>query len=177
MPGPSSAQARINGRRDRRRQEDGLNRKRMFAVLRLATALAVGSAVGVDAAVAQTPATILNQSGKALPGDVRVVRAEDSVTIDWPSAEGERTQLVLSLDKSKPLIQAIAIAGKTVLGGVDPVGVVTVGTRDLKQGWTVFFDNPRTRPFESFPFTLARSDIDVRAEGGNTKVIVGGAAA
>src|SRR3546814_12028863 len=74
-------------------------------------------------------------------------------------------------------MEAIAIAGKSVLGGIDPAGVVTVGTRELKHGWTIFFDNPRKRPFESFPLTLARSDIDVRAEGGYTKVIVGGAAA
>src|SRR3546814_10638187 len=100
-----------------------------------------------------------------------------SSDLDWPSAQGERAQLVLSRDPGKPLIEAIAIAGKKVLGGIDPAGVVTVGTRDLKQGWTIFFDNPRKRPFESFPLTLVRSDIDVRAEGGYTKVIVGGAAA
>src|SRR3546814_13796537 len=76
-----------------------------------------------------------------------------SSDLDWPSAQGERAQLVLSRDPGKPLIEAIAIAGKTVLGGIDPAGVVTVGTRDLKQGWTIFFDNPRKRPFESFPLT------------------------
>jgi len=154
-----------------------LNKKRMFAALRLATALAAGSFAAIDAAHAQTSATVLHQSARALPGDVRVTRAGDAVTIDWPSAAGERAQLVLSLDRSKPLIRGIAIAGKPVLGGIDPAGVVTVGTRDLKQGWTVFFDNPRQRPFESFPLILARDDITVRAEGGSTRVIVGGAAA
>lgn len=147
----------------------------MFAALQLAAVLATSSVIAIDAANAQ--ATALNQPGKALPGDVRVVRAQDAVTIDWPSAQNERGQLVLSLDPRKPLIQAIAVGGKTVMAGVDPAGVVTVGTRDLKQGWTVFFDNPRNRPFESFPLTLARSDISVRADGGYTKVIVGGASA
>src|SRR3546814_12880240 len=42
---------------------------------------------------------------------------------------------------------------------------------------TLFPYTTRFRSFESFPLTLARSDIDVRAEGGYTKVIVGGAAA
>lgn len=149
--------------------------KSMFAALQLAAALATSSVIAIDAANAQ--ATALNQPGKALPGDVRVVRAQDAVTIDWPSAQNERGQLVLSLDPRKPLIQAIAVGGKTVMAGVDPAGVVTVGTRDLKHGWTIFFDNPRTRPFESFPLTLARSDISVRADGGYTKVIVGGASA
>jgi len=149
----------------------------MFAALRLATLLAAGSFVAAGAARAQAPATALDLPGRALPGDVRVVRAQDSVTVDWPSAQGERAQLVLSLDRGDPLIRAVSVGGKTVLGGVDPAGVVTVGTRDLRHGWTIFFDNPRQRPFESFPLTLARSDIRVRAEGGHTKVIVGGAAA
>ncbi|NIJ18822.1 hypothetical protein FHS95_000491 [Sphingomonas naasensis] len=149
----------------------------MIAALRLATVLTAGCFVALDAAHAQTPATVLHQPARALPGDVRVTRAQDAVTIDWPSAAGERAQLVLSLDKRMPLIRTIAIAGKPVLGGVDPAGVVTVGTRDLKQGWTIFFDNPRQRPFESFPLTLSRDDITVRAEGGYTRVIVGGAAA
>jgi len=154
-----------------------LTKKRMFAALRLATALTAASLAALDTAWAQTPATVLHQPARALPGDVRVTRAQDAVTIDWPSGTGERAQLVLSLDRSKPLIGAVSIAGKPVLGGIDPAGVVTVGTRDLKEGWTIFFDNPRQRPFESFPLTLARDDITVRAEGGYTRVIVGGAAA
>ncbi|UZK67695.1 hypothetical protein [Sphingomonas sp. M1-B02] len=154
-----------------------MNKKRMLGALQLATILAAGSLTAIDAAYAQTPATVFNQSDRALPGDVRVARAQDSVTLDWPSGQGERAQLTLSLDPAKPLVRAISIAGKTVLGDVDPAGVITVGTRDLKQGWTVFFDNPRNRSFESFPLRLARSDISVRAEGGYTKVIVGGATA
>lgn len=152
-----------------------MNNRRMLAALRLATALAAGSVVTIGTAHAQT--TSFTQSDRTLPGDVHVTRAQDAVTIDWPSGQGERAQLVLSLDTATPLIRGVAVAGKTVLGGVDPAGVVTVGTRDLKQGWTVFFDNPRTRPFQSYPLTLARNDIRVRAEGGYTKVIVGGAAA
>lgn len=154
-----------------------MNRKRSFTALGLATALTAAGLAAASAAQAQASATVLDASDKALPGGVRVARAQDAVTIDWPSAQNERAQLTLSLDSGKPLIRTVAIGGKTVLGGVDPAGVVTVGTRDLKQGWTVFFDNPRTRPFESFPLTLARNTISVRAEGGNTKVIVGGAAA
>ncbi|TGX53426.1 hypothetical protein E5A73_11325 [Sphingomonas gei] len=151
-----------------------MSKNRMFVALQLAAALATTSFIAIDTANAQVAAFSQPQ---ALPGDVRVARTQDAVTIDWPSAQGERAQLVLSLDRSKPLISALSVAGKTVIGGVDPAGVVTVGTRDLKQGWTIFFDNPRTRPFESFPLTLTRSDISVRAEGGYTRVIVGGATA
>ncbi|MGH6697308.1 hypothetical protein, partial [Sphingopyxis sp.] len=94
-----------------------MNRKRIFTALGLATALTAASLAIAGAAHAQAPTTVLNASGKALPGDVRVARTQDSVTIDWPSAQGERAQLALSLDPGKPLIEAISIAGKTVLGG------------------------------------------------------------
>ncbi|MDT8757249.1 hypothetical protein MZO42_00925 [Sphingomonas psychrotolerans] len=154
-----------------------MNKKRMFAALRLATALTVASIAAAGTTYAQVPATALHQPGRALPGDVRMTRTQTAVTLDWPSAANERAQLVLSLDPRQPLISAVSIAGKPVLGGVDPAGVITVGTRDLKEGWTIFFDNPRQRPFESFPLTLTRGDITIRAEGGYTRVIVGGAAA
>ncbi|WP_146150911.1 CehA/McbA family metallohydrolase domain-containing protein [Allosphingosinicella deserti] len=146
------------------------------------TWLGVGFALaGIAAPLAAAPAggglTKLSRSTQALSGDVRVTRAADAVTIDWPAGSAVRGELVLSLQRDRPLIQSVAIGGRAVLSGVDPAGVVTVGTRDLKQGWTVFFDNPRERPFEAFPLTLRRDGISVRKDGGYTKVTVGGAAA
>lgn len=150
--------------------------RRLWTAVRLAAAAVAGIA-GAGAAHAQASDTVLTRPGQALPGGVQVVRASDTVTIDWPSGPAERARLVLALDRTKPLIRAVGVAGKTVIAEVDPAGVVTVGTRDLKQGWTIFFDNPRERPFKSFALALARHDITVRAEGAYTKVIVGGAAA
>ncbi|MCW4463852.1 hypothetical protein OK349_19270 [Sphingomonas sp. BT-65] len=121
--------------------------------------------------------SVLDRPRHALPGDVRLVRTGDEVTLDWPSGEGERGQLTLSLDRHKALIRGIAIAGRTVIADIDPAGVVTVGTRDLKQGWTVFFDNPRERAFDSFPLTLSRDTIRIRAAGDYTTVTVTGATA
>ncbi len=124
------------------------------------------------------PETTTLTSPETLAGDVRVTRAQDAVTIDWPTGtQGERGRLVLSLDRDRPLIRAIGTDRRTVLADVDPAGVVTVGTRDLRQGWTVFFDNPRDRPFERFPLTLARDSIAVAPAGGHTRIVVGGAAA
>lgn len=151
--------------------------KRLWIAQYIIVALSTAAIVAVSPAQAQPSGTHLTIPSSALPGDVRVVRTKERVTIDWPSRAGERAQLMLSLDRRKPLIDAIAIGGTTVIAGVDPGGVVTVGTRDLKQGWTVFFDNPRERPFESFALTLARNEIAIRAEGDYTKVTVGGAAA
>lgn len=141
-----------------------------------AVALAAGI-IATRSASAQTFTTVLDAPEHALPAEVQVIRTKDRVTVDWPSGHNERSQLVLSLDRDKPLIEGIAVAGTTVISGVDPAGVVTVGTRDLKRGWTVFFDNPRERPFESFGLALARDQITVRAAGGYTSVAISGASA
>lgn len=146
---------------------------RVFVIVALSVMLAY---IGV--ANARPAKTTLAPSPAALAGDLRVERSADTVAIDWPSGvEGERGRLVLSLDRDRPLIRAIGVGQGTALTDVDPSGVVTVGTRDLKQGWTVFFDNPRDRPFERFPLVLARDSIAIEAAGGHTKVIVGGAKA
>lgn len=124
------------------------------------------------------PATTLVSAPGTPAGDVRVARSDDVVAIDWPTGSGAgRGRLVLSLDRERPLIRALGVGGTTVLADVDPAGVVTVGTRDLKQGWTVFFDNPRDRPFARYPLTIARDSISIQPAGGHTRVIVDGAAA
>lgn len=157
--------------------------KMMSAVAALSLALAWGGGITpVCAAPASvqtnTGPSIFQNAGGALAGGVRVTRSAEEVSIDWPSgANGEQSRLVLSLDRNQPLIKALAVADKTILAGVDPAGVVTVGTRDLKQGWTIFFDNPRTRPFESFPLTIERGRISVQRDGGHTRIIVDGARA
>ncbi|RYG26268.1 hypothetical protein EON82_04100, partial [bacterium] len=79
---------------------------------------------------------------------VRVSREGDELVASWPMEGGKSGRFVLSLDPQRPLIRSIG----GVLRDVDPAGVVTVGTRDLKPaGWTIFFDNPRQRPYEAFP--------------------------
>ena len=151
--------------------------KGAFVGLAFAT-MAMGAGSAQAQVQAQRAATTLMAPATPLSGDVRVDRAQDSVAITWPAgAEGERGQLVLALAKDEPLIRSLGIADKTILAGVDPAAVVTIGTRDLKQGWTVFFDNPRNRPFDSFPLELKRDAIRVEQAGGYTKVIVDGATA
>ena len=142
----------------------------------LAAMVLAGAAAGM--ADAQPGLARFEPPSEKLAGDVRVVRSQDAVAIDWPTGTGtERARLVLSLAKERPLIREIGVDGRTVLADVDPAAVVTVGTRDLKQGWTVFFDNPRERPFERFALVLARDALSVRAAGGHAKVVVDGASA
>ena len=149
--------------------------KRIHGLICLALASA---ATPLPAHVAAAQTSTFRAPGKALPGGVRVDRTAQAVSVDWPSdAQGERTRLTLSLDRTRPLIESVAIADKVVMAGVDPAGVVTVGTRDLKQGWTIFFDNPRNRPFETFPLEIGRGRISVERSGAYTRIVVDGARA
>lgn len=133
---------------------------------------------GAAEAQAQRPTATLAPSAQTLSGDVRVERVENGVSVSWPSGvQGQRARLVLSLIKDQPLIRELRLGDQTVLVGIDPAAVVTVGTRDLRQGWTVFFDNPRNRPFQHFPLVLTRDAIRIEQAGKYTKVIIGGASA
>jgi hypothetical protein len=145
--------------------------------LLIRASLILGAVVpALHAAEPQAGLSTFQPPAEALAGDVRVVHSRDTVTIDWPAGD-ERARLVLSLAKDRPLIRDIGIGARSVLTDVDPAGVITVGTRDLKQGWTVFFDNPRNRPFERFPLVLRRDTLSIQAAGGHTRVVVDGASA
>src|SRR5215472_4160964 len=90
------------------------------------------------------------------------VRQEGTrLRLAWPIAEGEHGVLVLQLRPKAPLIEELGIAGAAgapatpLLRGIDPVTLLTVGTRDLRpQGWNAFFDNPPRRPHETFRAAL-----------------------
>src|SRR5204863_9616252 len=61
---------------------------------------------------------------------------------------------------------------------VNPVTVLTVGSRDLsKHGWNVFFDNPPRRPYETFLASLAATKVVVRSQGRRTTVVFDGLSA
>jgi hypothetical protein len=69
----------------------------------------------------------------------------------------------------------VAANGQTVkhiVSGLNPVTLLTVGSRDLANpaGWVVFFDNPPKRPFETFPVILGKRALRVSEEGSHTTV-------
>jgi hypothetical protein len=109
--------------------------------------------------------------------EVRIRRERDELVASWPMQGGKRGHVSFSLDPRRPLIRSLG-GERTILRDVDPAGVVTVGTRDLKPaGWTVFFDNPRQRPYEAFPLVLGRDSLRVVTEEGRTSVVLAGASA
>jgi len=108
---------------------------------------------------------------------VSVRREGDELIASWPLDNGKPGRLSFSLDPGRPLIRSIG-GERTILRDLNPAAVVTVGTRDLKPaGWTTFFDNPRQRPYESFPLVLRRDSIRVVTEEGRASIIIDNASA
>src|SRR5262249_58531475 len=81
----------------------------------------------------------------------------------WPMAAGEFGRLTLDLTSGKPLLEILGIAGDArgeavpLLRGVEPVTLVTVGTREAPPGrppemsvWNPFFDRPAIRPHQTY---------------------------
>ena len=108
--------------------------------------------------------------------DVRVAKDDRTLSVSWPIDDTERVVLVFSLDTERPLIAKIGIEStgqsRTILSDVQPCGVITVGTRDLKPaGWTIFFDNPHKRPYDAYALMIGRKLARVVTENGRTSVV------
>src|SRR5439155_793386 len=91
---------------------------------------------------------------------------------------------VLQLQADQALIEELGIAKSAdgpstpLLGKVNPVTFLTVGSRDLSaQGWNVFFDNPPRRPHETFPAVLQRKKVRIESPGRRTAAIFDGLSA
>src|SRR5690606_25805559 len=60
-----------------------------------------------------------------------------------------------------------------LLRNVDPVTFLTVGERDLsEQGWMVFFDNPRRRPYETFRASLDLKSARIESHGQRCTIVL-----
>ncbi len=100
--------------------------------------------------------------------------------LTWPMTEREFGVLVLHPEANQPLIEELGTAGTAagpvtpLLRRVDPVTVLTVGTRDLTQGWNVFFDNPPRRPHRTHLATLRPKAVRVHSRGRSSTVVLDG---
>lgn len=115
---------------------------------------------------------------------VAIVQQDSRLRIRWPMAEGEHGELLLELKAGQPLIESIGIAttadaaATPIVHRVNPVTLITVGSRDLsKHGWNVFFDNPPRRPHETFLAKLTPQKASVRSQGRRATVILDGLSA
>ncbi len=126
---------------------------------------------------------VVDLSGHRAESGVFLSRDGDLLRLTWPMAESEYGVLVLRLRAREPLIEELGIAktadGTSVplLRKLTPATWLTVGVRDLKQGWDVFFDNPPRRPHETFSAILDLKSVQVRGQGRRTTVILDGLSA
>ena len=99
------------------------------------------------------------------------------IRVTWPLSAEETGQAVFSLDPGKPLVESLGVgpAGgtvRTVLQGLNPVTLLTIGERDLTNpaGWVAFFDNPPLRPHQTFLAILGKRMAKVTAGDDRTTV-------
>lgn len=122
----------------------------------------------------------LTMKGYVPGGGVKIEPTEDRISVTWPAADQQNGSLVFDLREGVPLIQSLVIADEIVIGPVDPLLTLTVGTRVSPSGrppemspWNIFFDNPHKRPHETFTGVLAKRSVTVSGEGNRMQVRVG----
>lgn len=131
-----------------------------------------------------TLGVILANSGGSSKSGVKVTQESGLVKVTWQVSESQTGSVVFSMDESAPLIQSIGIGEKdgemkTIASGLNPVTVLTVGTRNLSDqaGWVAFFDNPPKREHQSYEVKLGKRSLKVTEQGAHTTVSVAEASA
>lgn len=112
---------------------------------------------------------------------VQVIAESDTQVVTWPTSNQATTgMMILDLRDNQPLIQSLAIDGQKIIGPVDPLLTLTVGTRVAPSGrppdmspWNTFFDNPHKRPHETFVGHLTKRSATVTSAGNRTTVQIG----
>lgn len=103
----------------------------------------------------------------------------NNLLVSWPAGGGERAQIVLSLEKEKPLFAGIGIGSggtyKEIAAGLDPAFIVTVGKRDLvsQNGWNIFFDKVPLKPYQSYTAQFIKTAASVQSQGSRTVIKIG----
>ncbi len=125
---------------------------------------------------AQIPVSLKNYSDKS---GTRVIIANNILTLKWPAGKGLQGQMIIDLNKQKPLFQNIGISSgngvKGIVKNLDPVFLLTVGKRDLisQNGWNIFFDKVPLKPHQSYPVTLDKQTASVTSAGSRTIITIG----
>ena len=123
------------------------------------------------AAALASPATF------AADSDVTLEQSKLRLRVTWPMSPDESGVAVFSLDEKKPLVESLGVAAKgqpatVVMSALNPVNLLTVGSRDSKspQGWGAFFDNTPKRPYETFLVALGKRRVQSTNHGTRTTI-------
>jgi hypothetical protein len=119
-------------------------------------------------------------SGYRKDSGIAIAQEQNQLTLKWPFSKRETGSLVINLVPGRPLIETIAVgasskAMRTIASELDPVTLLTVGERDLKNpaGWVAFFDDPMSRPHLTYAATLNLRSVRVFSAGARTTVYIG----
>ena len=103
----------------------------------------------------------------------------NQLQINWPAGGGQRAQLVLSLEKDKPLFTSMGRGSggtyKEIAAALHPAFIVTVGKRDLvsQNGWNIFFDKVPLKPHQSYVAQFTKTAASVLSQGSRTVIKIG----
>jgi hypothetical protein len=124
----------------------------------------------------------IDLSGHLPDSAVTIKQDGTRVVVQWPIAESESGSAALQLKPGEPLIESLSVVPQSkpaieLVSRVQPVLNLTVGSRDLREGWTVFFDNPPRRPHETFAAALEPQSVRVISRGPRRTVVFDGLSA
>ncbi|HEY3964746.1 MAG TPA: hypothetical protein VGM05_09375 [Planctomycetaceae bacterium] len=141
-----------------------------------------------SAALAVTLLAVCRFAQADVPVDLTAYEPASGVAVDhqgsrlhirWQMAEREYGSLTLELQPNQPLIAELGISQAAdgavipLVRDAQPVTLLTVGVRDLAaQGWNVFFDNPPSRPHETFLARLEKRKVRVQSHGLRSTVVI-----
>ena len=116
----------------------------------------------------------------ATKSPIRISQTGSLLRAAWPMDKNEFGVLTLNLEDNAPLISELSIANSPtskatpIITNVNPVTVLTVGSRDLKNpaGWVAFFDKVPTRPYQSYRAELRKKSARVVSEGNRSTIII-----
>ncbi|MGA2540118.1 MAG: hypothetical protein ABSG78_01010 [Verrucomicrobiota bacterium] len=137
---------------------------------------------GVPAVAAELPTTPIRvdftEYREHLNAAIR--QENDRVLVEWPTSRTETGFVTVNLTARRPLIESIAVATsgqppKTIARDLDPVTLLTIGERDMKNpaGWVAFFDDPMSRPHQTYAVKLEPRSVRVSSAGVRSTIHIG----
>jgi len=108
--------------------------------------------------------------------EIQIERTGDRLSMAWDLEPNKRAKITFGLRSSDALIESLrfksGMASDTILRSANPEFQLFIGERNLaKNKWTVFFDNPDTRPYSNgnLELNLKNVAIDQRKKRATVK--------
>ena len=98
--------------------------------------------------------------------EIQIERNGERLSMAWELKKNKRAEITFGLRSSDALIESLRFesgkASKTILQRANPDFQLFIGERNLaKNKWTVFFDNPDTRPYSNGNLELNLKNIAI----------------